>query len=186
MWVNSELVADRQVIQAMTAKVRGVSASLLFSVDVLEHASRQSRGAGAFVSVGQLLAAFEETDFDSPPARGQLWLSGFAEDQDRCVPSIAPPVTVCGARINAGSWGAGLSRASKFAGYTERTVVLRTEPRESSAALLEASFYGVGLVVGEGVNETILAAPAPFEPERFSLASWLFAEQVYREWLLSQ
>ncbi len=183
VWINSELVADPQMLQTVSAKVRGVRASISFYVDGTEHQFRQMRGVGAFSTVKQLLAAVQEEKPDSSAPRGLLWLSGFPEDLDWDVPSFAPPVKVRGVRVAAGSWRTGLSSASRFAGYAERTVALGSKPRDPSFAALEATYYGVGLVIGEGAGEATLAAPAPFKPERFSLASWLFAEQVYREWL---
>ena len=50
--------------------------------------------------------------------------------------------------------------------------------------MLEARFYGVGvgIAAGSGEEPRWLLEPAPFTPERFTGASWKFAESFFQAW----
>jgi hypothetical protein len=75
-------------------------------------------------------------------------------------------------------WAAALERASQFAPYAQRTVVLPRMPRNAARVRTEAAYYGVGVRVGSGEDAQWLAQPAPFRPRLYSAASWFFDETV--------
>jgi hypothetical protein len=180
VWIDAEIDAKASNRQTMSARLRGVIADVTFVVEPDEHESRQSSGIQAFTTVKQLLGAIQTP---APGASDRLWFSGSDSFFAPVASSVSPPVTVSAVSVHARSWRDGFSRISAFAGYAERTVVLPSHPRDSSLAMLEGSYFGVGLVVADADGETTLSEPAPFTPQRFTLASWLFAEQVYREWI---
>jgi hypothetical protein len=77
------------------------------------------------------------------------------------------------------SWRTALRRASQFSQYTQRVLVLDSVPRDVDDLTLQASFYGVGVVLGEQPEREQLVASQPFVVRRHSPARWAFAEECY-------
>jgi hypothetical protein len=75
-------------------------------------------------------------------------------------------------------WATALERASRFAPYAQRTVVLPRMPHNTARVRTEAAYYGVGVQVGSGDDAVWLSQPAPFRPRFYSAASWFFDEAV--------
>lgn len=79
-------------------------------------------------------------------------------------------IAVVEGRVNAETMG----RATGFAPFCRRQIV--TPVRPPAERLTEADFWGVGVAYrGE-----MLVAPAPWRPQRYTAAGWLFVEEVYR------
>jgi hypothetical protein len=92
-----------------------------------------------------------------------------------------PPLTVQHVTVVATDWRTGVRVASRFAPYGSREVILDRPVMDETELLLEATYLGVGISVGdedvEGSSHRVLDA-APFTPARYTGASWLFAEQL--------
>lgn len=92
-----------------------------------------------------------------------------------------PPLTVQHVTVVAADWRTGVSIASRFAPYGSRELVLDRLGADETELLLEATYLGVGISVGDenvnGSSRRVLEA-APFTPARYTGASWLFAEQL--------
>lgn len=74
----------------------------------------------------------------------------------------------------------GLHAASQFAPFSRRAMLLPKPPRKLDEKLLEADFWGVGVLVADGNDVQVLVKPDEYKPLRYTTAAWRFAEQVYR------
>jgi hypothetical protein len=92
---------------------------------------------------------------------------------------LTPPVRVESVFVPGRQWKTGLRSASRFAPYSERTLVLRRLPGDADDLALEASYFGIGVAVHERGRIKSVLDPAPFRPFRFTAASWTFLENVY-------
>jgi len=72
-------------------------------------------------------------------------------------------------------WARGLGRASVFGPYCARVLSLPRLPAEPSEFLLEASYLGVGVAVGDDPH---VVPAAEFQPVRFTASSWMFAKDT--------
>lgn len=92
----------------------------------------------------------------------------------------SPVVTPVLAIVYASRWREGLERATEFASYVPRMYVVPETPANSTEALAEASYYGVGVAVGPRSAPTIVLEPEPLLDWQPTTAWWWFCEQVYR------
>lgn len=111
---------------------------------------------------------------------------GFAEKRTiagNCpavVRKAEPPVTVELVSVLGPLSRRTLQLATTFAPYARRRLVVPSG-RIDETLLLEANYYGVGVTVTDDDDERTLVTPAPFQPTRFTGASWLFAERMYAQ-----
>jgi hypothetical protein len=95
---------------------------------------------------------------------------------------MIPPLEVALALVPVVSWRIGLERAARFAPFCARAMVLRTLPRDPSELLMEADFYGIGVIVAAcDAEPDVLIEPALFRQKRSTVAGWRFLEEVYRQ-----
>jgi len=78
----------------------------------------------------------------------------------------------------------GLHAASQFAPFSRRAMLLPKPPRNLDEKLLEADFWGVGVLVEDGDGVRMLVKPGEYRVLRPTTAAWRFAEQVY--WLIME
>lgn len=115
---------------------------------------------------------------------------GFAEEravarsQSTLIRRAEPPVTVRLISVFGPFRRSTLQLATTFAPYGRRRLVVPSG-RLDEILLLEATFYGVGVTVADANGERTVTASAPFQPARFTGASWLFAERIYGQALSS-
>jgi hypothetical protein len=178
-----------------TGHLLGGSVSVTYALDDAEHQRRLHRGLGAvtseFILAALLTAPLE--DMARLPEQFQRLLDGPLAD-DRLVTmwrdldekvwmrrAISPPVRPVSATLSAGRWRDALTRAHRWNGYAERTVLVDENAILPTLAPTEANHYGFGLVVN-GVNEArVVVPPRAYSPRRFTAARWLLAEQVYEQ-----
>jgi hypothetical protein len=101
-------------------------------------------------------------------------------DNTSVIRLISPVVAPVLAIVYASRWRDGLERASEFASYVPRMFVVPETPANSTEALAEASYYGVGVAVGPRSAPTIVLEPEPLLDWQPTTAWWWFCEQVYR------
>lgn len=101
---------------------------------------------------------------------------------------VAPPASVQHVVVKGRNWTTALTQATRFAPYCRRSIILPSIPVDEEMLMLEARFYGVGVGIGTGSWEDSnwLLEPAPFTPERFTGASWKFAESSFEAWQSAQ
>lgn len=94
---------------------------------------------------------------------------------------IAVPLTVDLAAVRSRDWRRGLDEASQFAPFCSRTVVLERVPVDADSLLVEAAYYGIGVLVADAGTVRILANPEPFTKQNHKAAGWWFAEEIYTQ-----
>ncbi len=94
-----------------------------------------------------------------------------------------PPVTPVLAIVHSARWRDGLERASRYAAYCPRMLVVRELPANADEALAEASWYGIGVAVGPRSAPTTVLEPEPLADWQPTVAWWRFCERVYRHML---
>ncbi len=116
-------------------------------------------------------------------------LSSYETDLLAGVPGIEltiPPLRVDRVTVPGRSWRQALAAAARFGPYCERRILLDREPADDDLMWLEAKFLGIGVAVasqttGQASTVRDLLGPVPFKPERYTGASWKFAEVVYSQ-----
>ncbi|WP_432245626.1 hypothetical protein ACRB8A_03835 [Arthrobacter sp. G.S.26] len=101
---------------------------------------------------------------------------------------VVPPASVSQIVVRGRNWRSALVRATRFAPYCRRAIMLPAVPVDEEMLLLEARFYGVGVAVSIGAGEAPVwrLEPAPFVPDRYTGASWQFSELVFEAWQSAQ
>jgi hypothetical protein len=89
------------------------------------------------------------------------------------------PVTVTGVLVAATRWRSGLQTAGRFAPFCAPALLLLRRPADLHDAVLEATYFGIGLYVDHGEELEECARPRPFVQRRITAAGWRFAEQAY-------
>lgn len=183
------------------ARARGCDVSVDLYIDTLEVERRRRVGLGSLLSLDLLNlllrlplgSRFRQQDF-SAYQWGLLTRAGEAVDLERNAGRhgwvtrwAVPPVDVEMVTISARSWRSGLDRASRFAPYAARRVVLERMPIDDTLLRLEAAYRGVGIAVSDSAvggeedhfNEIVVGAQ--FAPQRFTGASWRLAEVLFAQ-----
>jgi hypothetical protein len=179
----------------LPAHLLGVNVRVLLDVDHLEHERRQAAGLGALTSRPALrvlctLPAGERVrvaDLTPPELRQIAALPPGAVDRDhggvtRCA---VPVVSLRCVVVIDRNWHRGLDRASTFAPFTSRILALPTAPRSLEPLVLEANFYGIGVVVTSPARTAVVAAPAAFRPSVLGPVAWRLREEAYAMLLAS-
>lgn len=95
----------------------------------------------------------------------------------RPTPGERRPLDVLAAVVTNDDWDRGLSRAGRFGAYCPRILSLTAEPADVPWVAVEATFYGIGLVVAG----RLLVAPEPFRERTYSAAGDRFAEDIHHQ-----
>lgn len=178
-------------VEVARVRLFQASAWMLYRPDLVEHERRQRCSVGALCDIGLLDALMDlparlpvglQTLSKTERRRVRRLDAGIVEWADASVTRLAvPPLTPLLAVVTSNDWQRGLERASRFARYCPRVLVTRSFPPEPDLALSEASWYGIGVVVGEpGALETVVE-PEPVEDWHPTPAWWQFCEKVYRQ-----
>lgn len=173
-----------------TVRLFGTTARVAYRTDKIEHARRRQADLGHLDSMELLDILMDLPAGSAVPTasvgtaslsllrRAPEGVIGFAASSVTRL--VRPVVTPLLAVVHAREWHDGLERASRFAAYCPRLVVVRELPPDSEQALAEASFYGIGVAVGARSAPTVVLEPEPFLDWQPSVAWWHFTEQVYR------
>ncbi|GAA2255491.1 hypothetical protein GCM10010402_08480 [Actinomadura luteofluorescens] len=78
-------------------------------------------------------------------------------------------------------WHDGLARASRFASYCSRMVVVSSVPGDQAQALAFAGLYGIGVAVGDRQPARVLVEPEPLTDWQPTTAWWRFTETIYAQ-----
>lgn len=172
-----EIEADLYVNIAEVERRRELGVGALKNLDLLNLLLRMPLGKSA---AGTSFSEYEWSLLRA--ARGAVSLTddGFAT---RCA---MPPVDPEMITVHGDPWRYVLRRASRFAPYSARRVVLRRMPDDDVELRMEAVVSGVGVAVATCMDDqgVVLDAreilpSAPFTPVRYTGASWLVAEELY-------
>jgi hypothetical protein len=166
----------------------GEEVYLLFDLDEREHQRRRACGLTAIDDRESLHLlsslpqgeAVQVADLgDAERGRIRRLPPGAAEVSGGLVTRLAvPPVTLRLAIVADDDAGRGLDRASRFAPFSSRLLVLTEATDNLPKVEVEARFYGIGLVAMANADVVVLVNPAP--PKRtVGPVSWRVREQAY-------
>lgn len=182
---------DLTDVEYLDMRLRGVDATIVYTPDRAEFERRQ---ANAYPSVTRLdwLSLLMDLPHGEP-----VPFSSFRPSEHRAldrmplgtvditpagfVRQLAHPLRVDLAIVHGHQWKPGLGRASRFAPYCRRTLVLAGKPKYASLqqAAIEADYWGIGLIVNESRGPRVVVRPDDFTKHRHTPAGWEFLEEVY-------
>ncbi|MFD3373730.1 MULTISPECIES: hypothetical protein [unclassified Streptomyces] len=100
---------------------------------------------------------------------------------DMVVRQVTQPLKVDLAVVPGRSWTAAKEKAEWFTPFCARAVLIEGPLRRREDALMEADFYGIGLLVATGRDVEVIVPPRPFVRRRYTAAGWQFVEDAYRQ-----
>jgi hypothetical protein len=179
-------------VSAVRGCLLGVDACLLVSLDDHEHQRRRAAGLTAICDADALRLlsrlphgeAVRTVDLTEAERRGLRRLPhGAAEAAGGRVTRLAlPPVTLRLAIVMDDDIGRGLDRASRFAPFAPRLLVLTGPTDDLAFAEAEARFYGIGLAAARADGVAMLVDPEP--PRRAAgPVTWQVREEAYAAFL---
>lgn len=187
------VAADGEQFVLNAARVAGGRGDALMRVSHGEHERRAAAGIAAVTDL-QVLDALLGLPLGMPVRSSDL------SDRERVVLRSAPPgvveasdgsvrrvleapVEVGLVVVRSARFREGLVRASAFAPFAQRVLLLPARPKRAADVLWEADAAGIGVWVGEPEDAEQLVAPAPWRRRYVKAAGWRFAEQAYGAWL---
>jgi hypothetical protein len=172
--------------------VLGSKALVFFRFDEAECSRRRAAGAASVERIGTLQTLMRLPVDEPVPlsdldavlrAKVHKLPVGAADIQAgqvirRAVRPLSLDLMAVGSR--AADWRSGLVRASRFAPFCSRVVILDGPCGERDEALMQAAFYGVGVLWDAGDGLEMVLPPRPYRPERHTPAAWCFTEELYQ------
>ncbi|MEU4351778.1 hypothetical protein [Streptomyces sp. NPDC023838] len=108
--------------------------------------------------------------------------NGALVRHDRAVVREAThPLRVDLAVVPGSSWTAAKEKAEWFTPFCARAVMVDRPLRRRDDAVMEAEFYGIGLLVAVGRDVEVVVPPRPFVRRRHTAAGWQFLEEAYNQ-----
>jgi hypothetical protein len=179
---------DSFTLIAGGARVAGAAGDALVLPDPVEHERRTRAGLGGVTSL-VLLDTLMNLPLGMPVPAADLDVlarahlarvpGGVIELREAQITRVlTPPLTVVAVLVRARDWRRGVTRASCFAPFAQRVLLLDREPKPE--LLWEASVFGVGVWVdtADGAMREV-CPPAPFVRRYWKPAGWRFAERAY-------
>jgi hypothetical protein len=170
----------------------GVDALLLLDLDEHEHWRRRAAGLTTVcdrdslrllscLPHGEAVRVADLTDLERRELRRLP--PSVAEIAGGRVTRLAfPPVTIRLAIVVDDVLDRGLDRASRFAPFAPRLLVLTRSPDDLACAQVEARFYGIGLAMAEADGVVMLADPEPGKRSAGPV-TWRVREEAYAAFL---
>jgi hypothetical protein len=168
----------------------GADALFFYRVDGTEHARRVDAGAERLDRFGPLdtlmalpVGVAVPRDAMDPSLRTAVRAlpRGAATVDSNAVTRLAVrPIRIELIVVRAPSWRRGLKLASQFAPYSRRAMLLERPRGALDEVLMEAAFYGVGVLVPGEEGLQMVVNPEAYRPERYTPAGWLFVEEMYQ------
>ncbi|WP_329581827.1 hypothetical protein OG500_19035 [Kitasatospora sp. NBC_01250] len=94
---------------------------------------------------------------------------------------VIQPLRVDLAVVPGRGWETAMEKAERFTPFCTRAVLVEGALRRKDDAVMQADFYGIGLLVAVGDEVDVLVPPRPFVRRRHSAAAWRFVEEVHRQ-----
>lgn len=170
--------------------VLGVNALLYVQWDAAERHRRERTGAGALDRMSDLnvlqglpagcpipLAAMSRSE---RLAVRRLPRGAVQQVGENVVRLAVRPLRLDLAVVRATGWRRGLEAAGRFAPFGRRALLLDRRPRDADEMMLEAAFYGIGILIKDEDGLELAVAPREYRPARHTVAAWRFEEMLYR------
>lgn len=179
-------------VSGVRGRLLGVDAYLLLALDEHEHQRRRMAGLTTICDPAALLLlsrlphgeAVRTADLTETERRDLCLLPrGAADIAAGTVTRLAlPPVAIRLAIVTDDVIDRGLDRASRFAPFAPRLLVLTGPADDLAFAEAEARFYGIGLAAARDDRVAMLADPEP--PRRAAgPVTWRVREEAYAAFL---
>jgi hypothetical protein len=125
---------------------------------------------------------WEAVGADLRAAVRRLPAGSVERDRRQVVRRAVRPLTVDLAvvRVSGRNWRAGLRRAGRFAPFCSRALLVDPPPRDSDEFVMEAAFYGIGVLWDAGDGLRMVLEPRAYRPPRHTAAAWCFTEELYQ------
>jgi hypothetical protein len=173
-------------------EVLGSKALVFYRFDEAECARRRTVGAAPLERIGALQTLMG-LPVDEPVPLSELDAgmrakirklpagavdTGVGQVVRRAVRPLSLDLAVVGSR--AADWSSGLVRASRFAPFCARLLALSGPVPERDEVLMQAAFYGIGILEDTGAGLELALAPRSYRPQRHTPAAWCFTEELYQ------
>ncbi len=181
---------DSDDLEVAGIRRHGRVAAIVFRPDQAEIARRAGAGQPAITDLATLDALLN-LPLDLPVPRDGLHVRERAalrrlppgaiesDPAGQIVRRTRPPLLVVLALVSVNTWETGIRAAAEYNQYCRCAMLLPGEPAELDA-MLQASFYGVGVgVAARNADVRELLPPGPFTRRAMNPAHWAFAEHVY-------
>ena len=189
--VTAQTPAWTTAADAAVVQLFGGSALVFYSLDPIEHPRRTAACAKPLTRLRDVETLLRLpvgmpvllSSLDRPTAAAVRALPGGAADIGRgqVVRRAVRPAHVDLVVVTADSPRRGLAAAGRFAPFARRAVMLDRPGTATDMFLLEAAFYGIGVIARRDDGLRVLVEPEPFQAVRHSAAGWLFVEDVYSQ-----
>ncbi|MFD4540787.1 hypothetical protein [Streptomyces bauhiniae] len=100
---------------------------------------------------------------------------------DIVVRQATQPIRIDLAVVPGRTWAATKEKAEWFTPFCARAVLIDGPLRRREDAVMEADFYGIGLLVTTGSEVEVVVPPRPFARRRHTAATWQLVESAYRQ-----
>ncbi|WP_246144473.1 hypothetical protein [Actinacidiphila oryziradicis] len=91
------------------------------------------------------------------------------------------PLRVDLAVVPGRGWQSAMEQAERFTPFCARAALVDGPLRRRDDAIMQADFYGIGLLAVQGDEVEMLVPPRPFVRKRYTAAGWRFVEDVHRQ-----
>ncbi|WP_415942091.1 hypothetical protein [Streptomyces sp. 067-1] len=91
------------------------------------------------------------------------------------------PIQVDLAVVPGKGWASAKEKAEWFTPFCARAVLIDRPLRRRDDAVMEAEFYGIGLLVATSNDAEVVVPPRPFVRRRYTVAAWKFVEEAYKQ-----
>ena len=172
--------------------LKGSDALVFYREDQGECARRRESRAAALDRI-DVLATLLQLPVDQPVALASLTPQlraavhalpqGAAQVADgqvvrRAVRPLAVDLVVV--RSTSPGWRDGLVRAGRFAPFARRALLVDPPAGEREDLLMQAAFYGIGLLMPTGSGAELMVEPGTYRPRRYTAAAWCFVEEFHQ------
>ncbi|MFD0262417.1 hypothetical protein ACFVH7_29620 [Kitasatospora indigofera] len=89
------------------------------------------------------------------------------------------PLQIDLALVPGRGWETAMEKAESFTPFCARAILVDRPLRRRQDAMMQADFYGIGLLTITGDELDVLVAPRPFVRRRHTVAGWRFLENMY-------
>lgn len=177
---------------AVPLALKGSDALVFYRCDRPEQQRRLGIGAQRLDRINALTALLQlPVDQSVPVASLTARLAaavrqlpyGAAELHDGAVRRRAVrPLTVdlVVVRSPAAAWRDGLARAGRFAPFARRALLVDPPAAERDDLLMQAAFYGIGILAPAPSGADLVLEPRAYRPRRHTPAAWCFVEELHQ------
>ncbi|MFJ9598300.1 hypothetical protein ACIRS3_36865 [Streptomyces virginiae] len=186
---SGTLIPQESKLQAVNAF--GVQAVVAYRRDAVECKRRATVGMTPLTrpDVLDLLMGLPEgeavpvTSLSGPERRAlKATPKGAVAQSDQTVTRQAvQPLRIDLAIVPGRGWESAMEKAELFTPFCARAVLVERPLRRKDDAILQADFYGIGLLALVGNELDMLVPPRPFVKRRHTVAGWKFLEDMHTQ-----